>query len=94
MDSNDSTLILNNTVVNGGAAEDGNVPTIEIEGKSNTLTLKGESIVNTGARDNVAITVGGKDNALVLEGNAKVNGEMKSTGTNNLISLNEMLEME
>ena len=88
MDSNDSTLILNNTVVNGGAAEDGNVPTIEIEGKSNTLTLKGESIVNIGAENSVAITVGGKDNALVLEGNAKVNGEMKSTGTNNLISLN------
>ena len=88
MDSNDSTLILNNTVVNGGAAEDGNVPTIEIEGKSNTLTLKGESIVNIGAENSVAITVGGENNVLVLEGNAKVNGEMKSTGTNNLISLN------
>ncbi|WP_462425776.1 autotransporter family protein [Fusobacterium varium] len=85
---NDSTLILNNTVVNGGAAEDGNVPTIEIEGKSNTLTLKGESIVNIGAENSVAITVGGENNVLVLEGNAKVNGEMTSTGTNNLISLN------
>ena len=88
MDSNDSALILNNTVVNGGAGADKDVPTIEIEGKSNTLTLKGESIVNTGGKDNVAITVGGENNALVLEGNAKVNGEMKSTGTNNLISLN------
>ena len=85
---NDSTLILNNTVVNGGAAEDGDVPTIEIVGKSNTLTLKGESIVNIGAENSVAITVGGENNVLVLEGNAKVNGEMKSTGTNNLISLN------
>ena len=88
MDSNDSTLILNNTVVNGGAVEDGKVPTIEIEGKSNTLTLKGESIVNIGAENGVAITVGGENNVLVLEGNAKANGEMKSTGTNNLISLN------
>ena len=85
---NDSTLILNNTVVNGGATEDGDVPTIEIKGKSNTLTLKGESIVNIGAENSVAITVGGENNVLVLEGNAKVNGEMKSTGTNNLISLN------
>ena len=84
---NDSTLILNNTVVNGGAAEDGDVPTIEIVGKSNTLTLKGESIVNIGAENSVAITVGGENNVLVLEGNAKVNGEMKSTG-NNTLSLN------
>ena len=88
MEGTKSSLVLNNTVVNGGAAKDGDVPTIEIEGEDNAFTLKGESIVNTGARDNVAITVGGKDNALVLEGNAKVNGEMKSTGTNNLISLN------
>ncbi|MEQ3308313.1 autotransporter outer membrane beta-barrel domain-containing protein [Fusobacterium varium] len=87
MDSKDSALILNNTVVNGGAAEDGDVPTIEIEGKSNTLTLKGESIVNTGGKDNVAITVGGENNVLVLEGNAKVNGEMKSTGENNTLNL-------
>ncbi|WP_462425593.1 autotransporter outer membrane beta-barrel domain-containing protein [Fusobacterium varium] len=88
MKGKNSSLVLNNTVVNGGAAKDKEVPTIEIEGEDNAFTLKGESIVNTGARDNVAITVGGKDNALVLEGNAKVNGEMKSTGTNNLISLN------
>ena len=87
MDSNDSALILNNTVANGGAAEDGDVPTIEIKGENNTLTLKGESIVNTGVKDNVAITVGGGNNVLVLEGNAKVNGEMKSTG-NNTLSLN------
>ena len=84
---NDSTLILNNTVVNGGAAEDGDVPTIEIVGKSNTLTLKGESIVNIGAENSVAITVGGENNVLVLEGNAKVNGEMKSTGENNTLNL-------
>ncbi|WP_187107263.1 autotransporter outer membrane beta-barrel domain-containing protein [Fusobacterium varium] len=88
MEGTKSSLVLNNTVVNGGAAKDGDVPTIEIKGEHSTLTLKGESIVNTGARDNVAITVGGKNNALVLEGNAKVNGEMTSTGTNNLISLN------
>ena len=88
MEGTKSSLVLNNTVVNGGAAKDKEVPTIEIGGEDNAFTLKGESIVNTGARDNVAITVGGKDNALVLEGNAKVNGEMKSTGTNNLISLN------
>ena len=85
MDSKDSTLILNNTVANGGADKD--VPTIKIEGENNTLTLKGESIVNTGVKDNVAITVGGGNNVLVLEGNAKVNGEMKSTG-NNTLSLN------
>ena len=88
MEGTKSSLVLNNTVVNGGAAKDGDVPTIEIEGEHNAFTLKGESIVNTGARDNVAITVGGEDNALVLEGNAKVNGKIESTGTNNLISLN------
>ncbi|WP_462429762.1 autotransporter family protein [Fusobacterium varium] len=88
MEGKNSSLVLNNTVVNGGAAKDGDVPTIEIGGEHNALTLKGESIVNTGAENSIAITVEGKNNALVLEGNAKVNGEMKSTGTNNLISLN------
>ena len=87
MDSNDSALILNNTIANGGAAGDGKVPTIEIKGENNTLTLKGESIVNTGGKDNVAITVEGENNVLVLEGNAKVNGEMKSTGENNTLNL-------
>ncbi|MDY4006153.1 MAG: autotransporter domain-containing protein, partial [Fusobacterium varium] len=85
MDSNDSALILNNTVANGGADKD--VPTIEIKGENNTLTLKGESIVNTGGKDNVAITVEGENNVLVLEGNAKVNGEMKATGENNTLNL-------
>ena len=87
MEGTKSSLVLNNTVVNGGAAKDEEVAAIEIGGKSNTLTLKGESIVNTGAKDNVAITVGGENNVLVLEGNVKVNGEMKSTG-NNTLSLN------
>ncbi|WP_279120054.1 autotransporter domain-containing protein [Fusobacterium varium] len=87
MDSKDSTLILNNTIANGGAAGDGKVPTIEIKGENNTLTLKGESIVNTGGKDNVAITVEGENNVLVLEGNAKVNGEMKATGENNTLNL-------
>ena len=87
MDSKDSALILNNTIANGGAAGEGKVPTIEIKGENNTLTLKGESIVNTGGKDNVAITVEGENNVLVLEGNAKVNGEMKATG-NNTLSLN------
>ena len=87
MDSKDSTLILNNTIANGGAAGDGKVPTIEIKGENNTLTLKGESIVNTGGKDNVAITVEGENNVLVLEGNAKVNGEMKAAGENNTINL-------
>ncbi|AVQ31126.1 autotransporter outer membrane beta-barrel domain-containing protein [Fusobacterium varium] len=87
MDSKDSALILNNTIANGGAAEDGEVATIEIKGENNTLTLKGESIVNTGGKDNVAITVEGENNVLVLEGNAKVNGEMKATGENNTLNL-------
>ncbi|WP_462429817.1 autotransporter family protein [Fusobacterium varium] len=88
MEGKNSSLVLNNTVVNGGAAKDGDVPTIEIGGEDNAFTLKGESIVNTGAENSIAITVGGEDNALVLEGNAKVNGKIESTGTNNLISLN------
>ncbi|WP_261974108.1 autotransporter outer membrane beta-barrel domain-containing protein, partial [Fusobacterium varium] len=88
MEGTKSSLVLNNTVVNGGAAKDEEVATIEIKGEHNALTLKGESIVNTGAENSIAITVEGKNNALVLEGNAKVNGEMTSTGTNNLISLN------
>ncbi|MEH1739403.1 autotransporter domain-containing protein [Fusobacterium varium] len=87
MDSKDSALILNNTIANGGAVGDGKVPTIEIKGENNTLTLKGESIVNTGGKDNVAITVEGENNVLVLEGNAKVNGEMKATGENNTLNL-------
>ena len=88
MNGKESMLTLNSTVVNGGVEEDGDVSTIEIGGENNTLTLKGESTVNTGTEDNVAITVGGENNALILEGNAKVNGKMESTGTNNLISLN------
>ena len=88
MEGKNSSLVLNNTVVNGGAAKDKEVPTIEIGGEDNAFTLKGESIVNTGAENSIAITVGGKNNALVLEGNTKVNGKMESTGTNNLISLN------
>ena len=67
MKGKNSSLVLNNTVVNGGAAKDGDVPTIEIEGEDNAFTLKGESIVNTGAENSIAITVEGKNNALVLE---------------------------
>ena len=87
MEGKNSSLVLNNTVVNGGAAKDKEVPTIEIGGEDNAFTLKGESIVNIGAENSVAITVGGENNVLVLEGNAKVNGEMKSTGENNTLNL-------
>ena len=59
MGSDDSTLILNNTVVNGGLL--GNDPTISITGSQNILTIQGNSVVN---------------------------GEMKSTGENNTLSLN------
>ena len=59
MGSDDSTLILNNTVVNGGLS--GNDPTISITGNKNILTIQGNSVVN---------------------------GEMKSTGENNTLSLN------
>ena len=57
----------------------------KIEGDGNTLHVQGDSIING---VDTAITVTGDNNALVLEGNAKVNGKIESTGTNNLISLN------
>ena len=86
MNENMSTLILDNTIVNGGISkDDGTVSPVNIAGNGNTLTIQGNSIINGG---DTVITVSGEKNALVLEGNVKINGEMKSTGTNNLISLN------
>ena len=86
MNENMSTLILDNTIVNGGISkDDGTVSPVNIAGNGNTLTIQGNSVINGG---DTVITVSGEKNALVLEGNVKINGEMKSTGTNNLISLN------
>ena len=86
MNENMSTLILDNTIVNGGISkDDGTISPVNIAGNGNTLTIQGDSVINGG---DTVITVSGEKNALVLEGNVKINGEMKSTGTNNLISLN------
>ena len=61
MGSNDSTLILNNTVVNGGIL--GNDPTISITGNKNILTIQGNSVVN-GTMEST-----GKNNTLNFNGN-------------------------
>ncbi|MDH6456600.1 hypothetical protein M2102_000213 [Fusobacterium sp. PH5-7] len=83
MDQEMSMLTLDNTVVNGGVA-DGST-TISITENGSTLTIKGDSVINT--RDKgVAITVDGNDNAVTLEGNAIVNGKMESNG-NNILNL-------
>ncbi|MCB8565765.1 autotransporter family protein [Fusobacterium ulcerans] len=83
MDQEMSMLTLDNTVVNGGVA-DGST-TISITENGSTLTLKGDSVINTGD-EGVAITVDGNDNAVTLEGNAIVNGKMESNG-NNILNL-------
>ena len=88
MDKGMSILTLDNTVVNGGVA-DGST-TISITENGSTLTIKGDSVINT--RDKgVAITITGDKNAVVLEGNAIVNGEMKSNG-NNILDLNGKID--
>ncbi|MHD0315196.1 autotransporter domain-containing protein [Fusobacterium varium] len=63
MGSNDSTLILNNTVVNGGLS--GNDPTISITGNKNILTIQGNSVIN-GTMEST-----GKNNTLNFNGNGE-----------------------
>ena len=63
MDSDDSTLILNNTVVNGGLS--GNDSVISITGNQNILTIQGNSVVN-GEMEST-----GENNTLSLNGNAE-----------------------
>ncbi|HBJ78971.1 autotransporter outer membrane beta-barrel domain-containing protein [Fusobacterium sp.] len=63
MGSNDSTLILNNIVVNGGLS--GNDPTISITGNKNILTIQGNSVIN-GTMEST-----GKNNTLNFNGNGE-----------------------
>ena len=82
-----STLILENTIVNGGLSGDN---AVKIEGNGNTLVIQGDSIINGGnevIEENTVITVKGENNAVVLEGNTIINGKMESEG-NNTLSLN------
>ena len=81
INENMSTLTLDNTVVNGGIAEDSTAISITEDGS--TLTLKGDSIINS---TNTAIMITGNNNAVTLEGNAIVNGKMESNG-NNILNL-------
>ena len=83
MDKDMTVLTLNNTVVNGNILGTTGISTVNIEGTGNTLTVSGDSVINTKDKT-VAITVAGNNNAITLEGNAIVNGEMKSTGKNTL----------
>ncbi|MFV0578183.1 MAG: autotransporter domain-containing protein, partial [Fusobacterium ulcerans] len=83
MDKGMSTLTLDNTVVNGGVAEDS--PTVNITGDGSTLTVKGDSVINT-EDEGTAITITGDKNAVNLEGNAIVNVKMESNG-NNILNL-------
>ncbi|WP_462425922.1 autotransporter family protein [Fusobacterium varium] len=69
MGSNDSTLILNNTVVNGGLS--GNDPTISITGNKNILTIQGNSVVN-GEMKSI-----GENNTLNLYG--KINNNLNKS---------------
>ena len=80
MDKGMSTLTLDNTVVNGGISKGST--TINITENGSTLTLKGDSIINSA---NTAIAVAGKNNTVVLSGNTIVNGKMESTGSNSLV---------
>ncbi|MFR3819110.1 MAG: autotransporter outer membrane beta-barrel domain-containing protein, partial [Fusobacterium varium] len=89
MDGNMSMLTLNDSVVNGGFSnEDGAIPTINITGNGNTLTIQGNSTINgaTITKDDKVnvITVKGENNAVTLEGNTIVNGKMESVGNNTL----------
>ena len=81
MDQEMSMLTLDNTVVNGGIAEDSTAISITEDGS--TLTLKGDSIINS---TDTAIMITGNNNAVTLEGNAIVNGKMESKG-NNILNL-------
>ena len=81
MDQGMSMLTLDNTVVNGGIAEDSTAISITEDGS--TLTLKGDSIINS---TDTAIMITGNNNAITLEGNAIVNGKMESKG-NNILNL-------
>ncbi|RGJ30194.1 autotransporter family protein [Fusobacterium varium] len=63
MEKNDSTFILNNTVVNGGLS--GNDPTISITGNKNILTIQGNSVIN-GTMEST-----GKNNTLNFNGNGE-----------------------
>ncbi|WP_443863787.1 autotransporter domain-containing protein [Fusobacterium ulcerans] len=81
MDQGMSMLTLDNTVVNGGIAEDSAAISITEDGS--TLTLKGDSIINS---TDTAIMITGNNNAVTLEGNAIVNGKMESKG-NNILNL-------
>ena len=83
MDKDMTALTLNNTVVNGNILGSDGISTINIEGTGNTLTINGDSVINTKDKT-IAITVGGNNNAVTLEGNAIINGDMKSTGKNTL----------
>ena len=75
-----SMLTLNNTTVNGGVKDS----TVNIGGDGNTLTIQGDSIINSSDK---AIIVVGNNNDVTLEGNTVVNGKMESTGNNNIINL-------
>ena len=88
MDGNESTLVLNNTVVNGGALE-GN--TVNITGDGNNFTVRGDSVINT-KDETTAIAVTGNDNAVVLSGNVIVNGKIEATGTGHFLDLNGTAE--
>ncbi|MDH6456661.1 hypothetical protein M2102_000274 [Fusobacterium sp. PH5-7] len=81
MDQGMSMLTLDNTVVNGGVADDSTAISITEDGS--TLTLKGDSIINSA---DTAIMITGNNNAVTLEGNAIVNGKMESKG-NNILNL-------
>ena len=81
MDQGMSILTLDNTVVNGGVADGSTAISITEDGS--TLTLKGDSIINSA---DTAIMITGNNNAVTLEGNAIVNGKMESNG-NNILNL-------
>ena len=78
MGSNDSTLILNNTVVNGGLL--GNDPTISVIGSQNILTIQGNSVVN-GTMEST-----GENNTLNFSGNDEngINIMHKISGFSNM----------
>ena len=71
MENDGSTLILNNTIVNGGVSEKENISTISVTGNKNILTIQGNSVVN-GTMEST-----GENNTLNLYG--KINSNLNKS---------------
>ena len=81
----DSNLTLTNTVINGGL--DGTSPVVSMTG-NNDLILKNTTV---NATKSPAIFMVGTDSTLSIEEKSIINGDIKSTGENNIITIKESI---